>query len=113
MKELVLPYIDKLRSGHLSDHQLAYLAIIESGLNDIISPFMQKMTAMYSRFTPTEVQIVNMIKGGKTTKEIAELLHIGKATVDSHRNNIRNKLGLRTRRPICRRSSCRFRGPEK
>jgi len=35
-----------------------------------------------------------MAKDGKSTKEIAELLHVGKATVDSHRNAIRQKLGL-------------------
>jgi len=94
VKELVSPYVDKLKNSHLSDNQMAYLGIIESGLNEIISPFLQKMSSRYARFTSTEVQIINMIKGGKTTKEIAELLHIGKATVDSHRNSIRKKLGL-------------------
>jgi len=84
-------YVSQLE---LSDNQMAYLGIIESGLNEIISPFLQKMSSRYARFTSTEVQIINMIKGGKTTKEIAELLHIGKATVDSHRNSIRKKLGL-------------------
>jgi PAS domain S-box-containing protein len=95
VKELVFPFIEKLRGGHLSESQRAFVDIIESGLNEIMSPFLQKMTGAHARFTPTEVQVTNLVKNGKTTKEIAELLNIGTSTVDSHRNSIRNKLGLR------------------
>jgi PAS domain S-box-containing protein len=98
VRELVFPFIEKIRNGRLSDNQYAYLDIIESGLNEIISPFLQKMTGAYARFTPMEIQVANLVKNGKTTKEIAELLNIGTATVDSHRNSIRGKLGLRNSR---------------
>ena len=89
------PYIEKLRNTHLSDTQGTYVAIIESGLNEIISPFLQNMAAIYSRFTRTEIQVADLIKSGKSSKEIAELLTVSTGTVDTHRNNIRNKLGLR------------------
>jgi DNA-binding CsgD family transcriptional regulator len=52
------------------------------------------MSSGYSHFTPTEIQIANLIKNGKTSKEIANMLNIGTATVHSHRNDIRSKLGL-------------------
>jgi len=98
VKELVAPYLDKLKGTRLSESQMAYLGLAESGLNEIISPFLQKMSGVYSRLTPAEVRISNMIKNGKSTKEIADLLHLGKATVDSHRNSIRKKLGLAKKR---------------
>ena len=95
VKELIVPYIDKLRNTHLDAHQGAYLAVIETELNGIISPFLQKMAAIYARFTPSERQIADLIKSGKTSKQIADLLNISTGTVDTHRNNIRKKLGLR------------------
>lgn len=97
VKELVFPYLDKLRSTHLSDPQATYLTIIESGLNQIISPFLQKLGGVYSRFTPTEIQIANLIRSGKGSKAIAETLNVSVGTVKTHRNNIRNKLGLRNK----------------
>ena len=51
VRELVFPYIEKLRNTHLSDSQGTYLGVIESGLNEIISPFLRNMAATYSRFT--------------------------------------------------------------
>ncbi|HEX2965496.1 MAG TPA: PAS domain S-box protein, partial [Syntrophorhabdaceae bacterium] len=94
IKELVLPYIDKLRKGRFGPHQMAYLDIIETNMNDIISPFLQRMSLKYTNFTQTELQVANLIKVGKHTKEIAELMNVSKGTIDSHRNNIRGKLGL-------------------
>jgi PAS domain-containing protein/DNA-binding CsgD family transcriptional regulator len=94
IRQLVFPYIEKLRSRSLTDGQATYLNIIESNLNDVISPFLRKITAMYAHFTPMEIQVVDLIKNGRTSKEIGELLKIGMGTVHTHRNNIRKKLGL-------------------
>ncbi|MEQ8204002.1 MAG: helix-turn-helix transcriptional regulator, partial [Smithellaceae bacterium] len=44
--------------------------------------------------TPREIQIVSLIKDGKTTKEIARALGIGEGSIDTHRKNIRKKMGL-------------------
>ncbi len=94
IKELVLPYIAKLRKGRFDPHQMAYLDIIETNISDIISPFLQRMSLKYSKFTQTELQVANLVKVGKNTKEIAELMNVSTGTIDSHRNNIREKLGL-------------------
>jgi PAS domain S-box-containing protein len=94
IKELVFPYVEKLKKGRLDSNQVAYLEIIEANMNDIVSPFLQRMSLKYSNFTQTEIQVANLIKVGKTTKEIAELMNVSKGTIDTHRNNIRSKLGL-------------------
>ena len=95
VKELILPCIEKLRHTRLSDSQTMHLGTLESSLNQIISPFLQKMAAIYSHFTPSEIQTANLIRSGKTSKEIGEILSVSPATIDTHRNNIRKKLGLR------------------
>ena len=94
IKELVLPYIDKLKKNRASREQSAYIDIIETNLEDILSPFLQKMSMKYSNFTPTEIQVANLIKAGKTSKEIAEAMMVSTGTIDTHRNNIRGKLDL-------------------
>jgi len=98
IRELVLPYLEKMKKGRLETHQTAYLNIIEENLNDIMSPFLQKMMIQYANFTPTEIQVANLIKAGKTSKEIADLLNVSPGTVDTHRNNVREKLGLNNRK---------------
>lgn len=94
IKSLVFPYINKLKRATLDVDQISCVDIIETNLNDILSPFLQKMSLKYSNFTPTEIQVANLIKIGKTTKEISDLMCVSTGTIDTHRNNIRNKLGI-------------------
>ncbi|MCX5855113.1 MAG: PAS domain S-box protein [Deltaproteobacteria bacterium] len=95
VRELVDPYVDKLKKTPLSIDQTAYVNIIETSLNDIVSPFLHNLRSKYLNLTPREIQITNLIREGKTTKEIAKLLNSSQGAIDFHRNNIRNKLGLK------------------
>jgi len=95
IKELALPYLEKLKGGMLDEKQMTYLKLLESNLNDIISPFLQKLSSQYLNLTPTEIQVANLVREGKSTKEISSLLNISKRAVEFHRNNIRDKLGLK------------------
>jgi DNA-binding CsgD family transcriptional regulator len=45
--------------------------------------------------TPREMEIVTLVKSGKTTKEIAQILCIGETTVNNHRRRLREKMGLK------------------
>ncbi len=94
VKKLVLPYVEKLKSKHVDDEHKAYLNILETNLQNVISPFVQGMAHAYSDFTPTEIQVANLIKEGKTVKEIAALWRISENAVNHHRQRIRHKLGL-------------------
>lgn len=97
-KELVLPYLARLRRGRLESHQETLLEILQANLENIISPFISKISSRYLNFTPMEIRVANLIKEGKTNKEIAELLLISKNTVLFHRHHIRSKLGLRNKK---------------
>jgi PAS domain S-box-containing protein len=94
LKELVLPYLEKVRSDRLDQNQQTYLALVESSLQELLSPFLDNVTSAFKTLTPTEIQVANLIKEGKTGKEIAILLGIAYKTVETHRYNLRIKLGL-------------------
>jgi PAS domain S-box-containing protein len=95
VREFILPHVETLKNTRLNMHQKSCVKVIETHLDDIISPFLNNMISQYSNLTPREIQIANLIRVGKTTKEIAQLLNSSTATIDFHRNNIRNKLGLK------------------
>jgi DNA-binding CsgD family transcriptional regulator len=95
VKKLAMPYIEKLKTQKLNESQMACVRIIEDHLKDIISPFLRNLTIEHSDFTPREIQITSLVKEGKTTKDITELLNISATAVDFHRKNIRMKLGIK------------------
>jgi len=93
IKELVLPYIDKLRAGQ-QNRDTVIIDIVESNLNEILSPFIKSMASKYANFTPKEIQIADLMKKGKSTKEISTILNLSPRTIDIHRYNIRRKLNI-------------------
>lgn len=52
--------------------------------------------------TDREEEVLKLVAEGHTTKEIAELLYISAKTVESHRSNLLQKLGLRDRLELTR-----------
>jgi PAS domain S-box-containing protein len=94
VRELIAPYFDKINETKMDDHQKAFMSILESNLNEIVSPFTRKLSMKYLSLTPKEIQIVNMIKIGYPSKKIAKIMKISPRTVDTHRKNIRGKIGL-------------------
>ncbi len=98
LKELVTPYIEKLKRSRMEEKQKACVDIMESNLNDIISPFVHGLSTRFLKLTPSEIQVANLVKLGKTTKEIAELSNLSPRTIESHRDNIRKKVGIKNKR---------------
>jgi PAS domain S-box-containing protein len=98
VKELIEPYFEKINETDLDEHQKAFLSIMESNLKEIISPFTRKMSIRRLNLTPTEIRIANLIRHGSPTKKIAEIMKISPRTVDTHRKNIRKKVGLDKKR---------------
>ena len=98
VQQLCTPYIEKLGTTRLDARQKAYLEIISEQLKEIISPFLQKMSSLNLVLTPTELHVASLVKAGRATKEIAEILSVTTNAVDFHRKNIRKKLGLSNRK---------------
>ena len=98
VKESVIPYLEKLKMSELDEKQKTHVSILESNLNDITSSFSHRLSSKYMNFTPTEIQIANLLRQGKTSKEIAELMNSSPKAVTFHRENIRRKLGLKNKK---------------
>ena len=92
--QLVLPALDELASCGLNARGMHYLDLLKANLREIASPFLAGLSSMQGKLTPREAQVANMIREGKKSKEIAEMLGTSKLTVDRHRINIRKKLSL-------------------
>jgi PAS domain S-box-containing protein len=95
VSEFVLPYLEKIKKTNLNEVQRTYLNSLEKNLNDITAPILRGVSTKYLKLTPTEIQVANLIKQGKDTKEIAGTLFMSARTIETHRYNIRNKLGLK------------------
>jgi PAS domain S-box-containing protein len=98
VKKIVEPYFKKIKKTKLDEQQETLLSIIESNLKEIISPFTRKMSLKHLNLTPTEILIANLIRLGSSSKKIAELQNVSPRTIDTHRKNIRRKIGLQGQR---------------
>ena len=98
VKELISPYLGRLKKSRLNTHQQTLLSILESNLGNMISPFISKLSSKFVGLTPMEIRVANLVKEGQTNKEIAEILCLSKNTILFHRYNIRCKLGLKNKK---------------
>ncbi|SCX93640.1 LuxR C-terminal-related transcriptional regulator [Desulfoluna spongiiphila] len=92
--QLVLPPLEDLKATSLTPRQRALLRVAESGLEEFTSSFSDALATSGWNLTPRETRIAHLIKSGKGTKEIAELLCISTGSVNTHRHHLRKKLGL-------------------
>ncbi len=98
VKEQVIPYIEKLRNSVLDQNQAAYLDTLRSNIEDIASPFSQILSSGYINLSSSELKVASLIKDGKTTKDISQLLGLSISTIDSYRKSIRKKLNITNRK---------------
>jgi FixJ family two-component response regulator len=95
VRELILPYVDKLKNNHLSQEYKAYIEVLETNLSEICSPFLKNLSLKHFHISSMEVQVANLIKAGKRNKEIASILGVSLNTIMTHRYRLRSKLGLK------------------
>jgi PAS domain S-box-containing protein len=92
---MLTPFLKKLQNSASNDIQQNLIDIVDTNLNEIVSPFTTKLSDPMMNLTSTEIQISSMIKQGFSNKEIAQIITCSKRTIDSHRENIRRKLNLK------------------
>ncbi len=94
VEKFIDPYLGKLKERCNENCQKDFVKIIQSNLDEITSSFARTHTNYLSNLTPAQLQIANLIKQGRTTKEIASLLNLSPSTIACHRQEIRKKLDL-------------------
>jgi len=108
VKVMIEPYLKKLKKSTLNDKQMIYLKILESNVREIISPFGQRLSSELIKLSPKELNVANLVRQGKTTKEIAALSNVSPETISRHRKNIRKKLNLTEKKVNLRTSLLRL-----
>lgn len=91
---LVLPYVERLLQGNLSEKQRTLAEVIDSNLREITAPFLRSLAGFKVMLTPQEIEVANMVRGGRSSKEIADVLNLSVSGVDFHRKSLRRKFGL-------------------
>ena len=92
IRVLVMPHVGRLARHKLVSTEKVHVEAIEAGLKNVASPFLRDLSQF--GLTPTEIQVANYVRDGHTTKEIIELMHSTKDSIDMHRYHIRKKLGI-------------------
>jgi PAS domain S-box-containing protein len=97
VKQLVIPYLNRLKKGPLNTDQMILINTLEANLDNITSPLISKLSSSFLNLTPMEIRIAHFVKEGLMNKEMAELLGTSLNTISSHRYKLRSKLGLKNK----------------
>jgi DNA-binding NarL/FixJ family response regulator len=88
--------------GAMRGEPFIYPAAASALVKDYLERAQRGGEASSEPLTPRELEVIKLIAEGLTSDEVGETLAIAKNTVDRHRDNILEKLGLRNRVDLTR-----------
>ncbi len=94
IKEQVMPYVELLKRNHLESEQMKYVDIIECNIKNLMSQFSLRLSSVYRDLTEKEILVANLVRDGKSSKDMADTLNVTYRAIEARRHNIRKKLGL-------------------
>lgn len=71
------------------------LDMLRQAIDNLAHDYGARSRKDLSCLSRKEIEVSNMIRYGLTSKEMAQLMKVSPQTVETHRKNIRRKLGLR------------------
>ncbi len=98
VKKRMLPALERITTSDTAEVREGYKNVIEEQLVDLASESSGEFDSELLRLSPREMEICQLIQLGRSGKDIAQLLNMAFETVQTHRKNIRKKLGLRGRK---------------
>ncbi len=90
----VLPVLEKLDRAVSPEARAGFLQVLREELSRLCGE-PEPAAPVLTGLTPTEMEVCRYLELGRSSKEIADLLHCSLDTVQTHRKNIRAKLGIR------------------
>jgi PAS domain S-box-containing protein len=94
----IQPILDQLKTGDLPEPYYHLIETLDFNVKHITTLFGVKLAGNKARLSPREMEICQMIRAGKDSRDIAKALGLTYHTVIVHRKNIRKKLGLNQKR---------------
>ncbi|WP_242012315.1 LuxR C-terminal-related transcriptional regulator [Pseudodesulfovibrio cashew] len=98
VRKQMLPALERITTSDTPEVREGYKTVIEDQLVDLAGESPGEFDSDLLRLSPREMEVCQLIQLGRSGKEIAQLLNMSFETVQTHRKNIRKKLGLRGRK---------------
>ncbi|MFH1019811.1 MAG: PAS domain S-box protein [Pseudomonadota bacterium] len=98
LQRLVLPYLEKIEDRCKDQELKLYLRVAAANLEKITSTFNLTLATRLSGLTPRELEVAELIKQGRSTKQIATILDLSSRTVEFYRDKLRVKLGIKSKK---------------
>ncbi len=98
IRHVLLPVIEVLQQQKLPPEAATLVTLLVNSLRELAHPLASHLDSPLLGLTPREMQFALLIREGKTTKDIMDILSLSFQTVQSHRNNLRKKLGIRNKK---------------
>ncbi|MEE4364091.1 MAG: PAS domain S-box protein [Desulfotignum sp.] len=92
---VVQPVLMQLKNTLSTADQQMLFDVLEKSIQDLVHPFSKTLSDPLHCLTHREIQVSAFIKQGLSNKEIAKIFNCGIRTIDTHRDKIREKLGLK------------------
>lgn len=98
LQRLVSPYLEKIQERCKDQELQLYLRVALANLEKITSTFSLTLSARLVGLTPRELEVAELIKQGRSTKQIAAILDLSSRTVEFYRDKLRVKLGIKSKK---------------
>ncbi len=98
LQRLVLPYLEKIQDRCKDEELALYLRVAAANLEKITSTFCLTLSARLKGLTPRELEVAELIKQGRSTKQVAAILDLSCRTVEFYRDQLRVKLGIKSKK---------------
>lgn len=98
LQRLVLPYLEKIQDRCKDQELELCLRVAMANLEKITSTFSLTLSARLGGLTPRELEVAELIKQGRSTKQMAAILDLSSRTVEFYRDKLRIKLGIKSKK---------------
>jgi PAS domain S-box-containing protein len=98
IETVLLPAVEKIRNESNPEIRESYLNIMREQLISLTKGFSRELDGRFLRLSRSEIRVCQLVQEGFSSKEIAETMSISFETIQTHRRNIRKKLGLNGRK---------------